>query len=161
MNIWRRGPLTQNPYLRTAFRVARVPREITRRRTLVRLVNQTRHVVSIDPQAHTIRGAPVTMTKLNAAEQILLDPPQRILEELLEHAAEAPPLEQVRKLAAEATRALAEDGLTSAPVTNLRGLQLWAHSLAQQFLESVPGPDPSFGALELDIVPPFGHLEEA
>jgi hypothetical protein len=32
--------------------------------------------------------------------------------------------------------------------------------MARQFLDSIPGPDPSFGALELDFVPPFGRPGE-
>lgn len=160
MNVWRRGSLAKNPYARTAFRVARVPRELTQRRTIVQLINRTRKVIIADPQVHVIDGEPVTLAELNVAEQLLLDPRQRIQEELLEHAAERPPLEQVRKLAAQAAQMMAEDG-GPLPATNMRPLGPWALELARQFLETVPAPDPSFGALELSMVPPFGRLEEA
>src|SRR6266542_4006140 len=109
MNVWHRGSLTENPYYRTAFRVGRVPRDVVRHRTVVQLLGQTRRIVAADPQAHTVRGEPVTDAMLNAAEQVLLDAKQRIVEELLEHAAEEPPLDRVRQLARQAAAALAAD----------------------------------------------------
>ena len=162
VNVWRRGSLTRNPYLRTAFRVARVPRETVKHKTIVALIGNTQQVVSADKQAHKILGEPVTEAQVNAAEQILLDAGQRILEELLEHATERPPLETVRKLARKAAEAMAvEQGSSLAsPVTNLSGLESWDQAVVREFLERSPGPDPSFGALELDVVPPFGRAAE-
>lgn len=159
-NIWRRGSLTKNPYKRTAFRVARVPRDVVRHRTIVQLIGQTKRIVSADTQAHTIGGEPVSEAELNAAEQILLDPRQRIVEELLEHATERPRLERVHRLAREAVAAMAAEDTGRLPVTNLRGLQSWAQALVQEYMDGVLGADPSFGALELDLVPPFGRSEE-
>src|SRR4051812_33324190 len=101
MNVWRRGSPTVNPYDRTAFAVARVPREVTRHRTLVQLLGKARQVVRADPQAHVLPGGPVTESEINAAEQILFAPQKRIVEELLTHATEVPPLERVRQLARE------------------------------------------------------------
>jgi hypothetical protein len=156
MSVWRRGSLSKNPYRRTAFRVARVPREVARHRTIVELIGRTKRIVHTMPQEHVIDGKQVTLTEVNTAEQILLDPKQRILEELLEHAIEKPPLERVRKLAAEAAHAMSIEKTEQLPITNLTALQAWAGDLVQKFLEDAPGPDPSFGALELDIIPPFG-----
>lgn len=160
MNVWRRGSLTQNPYARTAFRVARVPREVVRHRTVVELIVQTRQLVGADPKAHTIGGRPVDLAEINAAEQVLLDPRKRILEELLEHATERPPLQRVRKLAREAAEAMASDGGGRLAVTNLSGLEPWVGRLVRQFLDGLPAPDPSFGALEMDVPPPFGDPAE-
>jgi hypothetical protein len=87
INPWRRGPLTVNPYYRTAFAVTRVPREVVQRKTVVGVIGQTRKVVRTDPRAHELVGGPVTEPELNAAEQILLDPHRRVIEELLTHAA--------------------------------------------------------------------------
>jgi hypothetical protein len=102
----------------------------------------------------------VSEAELNAAEQILLDPRQRIVEELLEHATERPRLERVHRLAREAVAAMAAEDTGRLPVTNLRGLQSWAQALVQEYMDGVLGADPSFGALELDLVPPFGRSEE-
>ena len=155
MNPWRRGPLTRNPYHRTPFRVARVPREITRRRTMLQLINQTENLLG---KGHDIDNEPVSQAELNAMTQILLDARQRIVAELLEHATEKPPLERVRKLAREVAMAMTpEPEVAPLPITNLRVLDLWAQHLAHQFLDQMPMPDPSFGATELMLVPPFGH----
>lgn len=160
VNIWRRGSLLENPYVRNAFRVARVPREVVRHRTIVQLIGQTERIVNTDPTAHTIRGKPVSNAQINVAAQILLDPKQRILEEMLVHATETPPLERIRRLAADAAAAMAANDTGRLPVTNLEGLEPWAREMVRQFLDNIPGPDPSFGALELDLVPPFGRPGE-
>jgi GTP1/Obg family GTP-binding protein len=159
MSLWRRGPLDKNPYLRNAFRVARVPREVTRHRVLVQLIDETKRVAR-DPEAHRIAGQPVTETEINAAEQVLLDARQRIAEELLAHAAERPPLEELRKLARQATQSLTGEERGKLVVKDLRRLEGWITALARRFLAALPGPDPSFGAWELNLPPPFGKPEE-
>lgn len=160
MNIWRRGSLTQNPYYRTLFRITRVPREITRHRTIVTLIGQTRQLVNADPLSHQINGSPVTDAEINAADPALTDPKRRIIEELLEHAAEEPPLGQVRKLAKEVAEAMAVDPSEKLTINDLSALEGLARSLIRQFLEQAPQSSPSFGALELEIVPPFGKVDE-
>jgi hypothetical protein len=160
MSIWRRAPLTQNPYKRTAFRVARVACEITRRRNIVALIGQTRRLIATDPASHVIDGQPVLMTELGLAEQILLDPQKRIAEELLEHAAEKLPFERITELIAEADEMLAEPGSENPPLTNLEGLKPWVKQLVLQFVALSRESEFPLGALELDIVPPFGSGEE-
>jgi hypothetical protein len=158
MSIWLRGSLLVNPYYRTAFRVARVPREVTRHRTVVQLIGQTRQLVNADPSAHSIGGDPVRASEINAAEQVLLDPVRRILEELLEHAAEKPPLERARQLLREAAGAMEAPAGPAAGPLNWKALGLLGPALIDELLRTVPGPGPSFGALELDTPPPFGRL---
>jgi hypothetical protein len=160
MNIWRRGALTQNPYYRTPFRIARAPREVTRHATIVKLIGETRKLMNRDPLAHQINSVPVTSAEVNAAEPALTDPKRRIIEELLEHAAEEPPLSQVRKLAKEVAEAMAVDPSEKLTINDLSALQGLAQSLIRQFLEQAPQPSPSFGVLELEIVPPFGKADE-
>ena len=143
MNVWRRSSLSKNPYRRTAFRVARVPREVVRHRTIVELIGRTKRIVHTMPQEHTIDGKPVTLMEVNAAEQILLDPKQRILEELLEHTVEKPPLKQIQKLAEQAAHAMATEDTGQFSITNTTVLQAWASDLIEKFLEDAPGPDPS------------------
>lgn len=159
MNIWRRGPLNRNPYYRTAFRVAGVSRETVRHRTIVQRISQTRRVVRTDPQQHTVNNEPVTDAEINAAEQILLDPKKRILEELIHHAAEKPPIDRLRRLAQEVAKLMGGGEEGESAFTNPEWLRCWAQSLVQQFLDEAPGPDPSLGAPELEIVPPVGHPE--
>jgi len=159
MSLWRRGPLDRNPYVRNAFRVARVPREVTRHRILVQLIEETKRVAR-DPEAHRITGQPVTDTEINAAEQMLLDARQRIAEELLAHAAERPPLDEVRKRAREAAKLLAGEEPGKLVLENVRALEGAFTALVREFLAAGPGPDPSFGALELNLPPPFGGRQE-
>src|SRR5947209_4791003 len=155
MNIWRRGSLLENPYYRTAFRVARVPPEVAKHATLVKLIGQTRQLIGGDPQAHTIQGQPVTAADVNVAESILLDARQRIAAELLEHTTEHPPLDQVRQLAQEVGAALAPADAGPLPATNLTGLYGWGDCLVRQLTAGTAGA--SFGALELGLVPPYGR----
>jgi hypothetical protein len=158
MSVWRRGPVTTNPYHRTAFAVARVPREVVRHKTVVALLGQARQVVRADPQAHVLPGGPVSEPEINAAERVLLDAPRRLAEELLVHAAEAPPLEAVRRLLAEVTEALAGD---DEPAPGGReGLRCLLGPLVVEFLAAAPPSEPSFGALETESIPPFGGPEE-
>lgn len=159
MNLWCRGSLGKNPYVRNAFRVARVPRETVQRATIVRLIGQTKRTVNTDPRAHAIAGEPVTPAEVNLAEQLLLDPAQRIAEELLVHAAERPPLEHVRRLSGEAADALRGAETGPLAVTNFSSLLGWAHDLARQEVDQ-DRDGMLFGALELTLVPPFGLQEE-
>lgn len=132
MNLWTRGTVTQNPYSRHAFKVARVSREVLKRRIMIQMIGQTRRLVASDPLSHAINGRPVTAEELNQCESVLLDPARRILEELLTHAAGPPAPPRVAELA-EACRALAAapDG-------------------------EIPPGCASIGACELAIAPPFG-----
>ena len=159
MNIWQRGTPTTNPYCRTAFRVARVPTDVVRHRTLVQTIAQTRRIVNTDPRAHSIEGVSVSLAELNAAEKVLLDPRSRIVEELLEHATEPEPLGPVRVLAAKVAAALSPGSRELPAVTNLRGLLPWAQALVNQFLEENPGPDPALGDSEPTLLTPFGSPE--
>ena len=124
------------------------------------MIAQTRNVVRADPDAHRLDGRPVTLEQLNAAESILMDPQQRVIEELLHHAAERLPLEHLRKVLRRCHEAL---GAPSTPVdraVDLRKLESLLEHLLRLYLDAVPAPDASFGALELNLPPPFGLLED-
>src|SRR5438552_697743 len=124
MNLWLCGSVLTNPYYRTPFRVARVPREVVRHRTVVELIGRTRQLVNSGASAYTINGQAVRNTEINGAEQILLDPIQRVLAELLEHATEKPPLETVRKLAREVARTMEPEAEQAASNVNWKVLEL-------------------------------------
>lgn len=157
MNIWRRGPLIKNPYTRTAFRVARVPRDTVRHRTIVQLIGRTRRIVSTDAQMHLVCGQPVNEAELNTAADVLLKPRERIVEELLEHAAERRHFEQAQKLARRAAEAIATPGAGGGQADQAGRLRAWAESLVKRFLDGAQRPDPSFGASETNLIPPFGR----
>jgi hypothetical protein len=159
MNVWRRGLLVENPYVRTAFRVARVPREITRRQTLVQYIGQTRAMLGADPQSHVIRGTAVTQQELNRAEAILLSAEDRILEELLTHAAESLRLRRIRQLIQEATEVMAPDQESSGP-PDRRALARILRELIRLYLCQAQGAQAEFGALELELPAPFEWKEK-
>jgi len=159
-NPWRQGSLLKNPYYRTAFRMARVPREIVRYRTLVQMITQTKNVVGRDPLAHTIKSEPVSETDVNAAEQILLNPAARMAEELLHHATETTPFDPLRACLRTAAALLQPDNQAPAWV-NYRWLELWAGGIIEDGLAQLPVPPVSLGARELALIPPFGNREGA
>jgi hypothetical protein len=168
VNIWRREgrPVDENPYPWNAFQVARLPRRIAMRKQVVQIITSTRRIIQTDPDRHQIEGNPVTEADLNTAEAILLNPERRILEELLEHPEEQPPLAHLQALAQEVEDSLDAGGpltpdpakFTQPPCRNI--LQEWTRQLLCQALQDLDQPDPSFGALETALVPPFGWQEE-
>ena len=160
MNVWLKGPVTRNPYVRTAFRVAMVPREVVRRPSLVKRIAVTRRIASSSPEMNSILGVPVTLEEINAAEAVLLNPEERILVELLVHETETRDLRAVRSLVAEVEAA---GPLPEAETMAVRpaALRVWMEELLQQCLEEQPAADPEFGGMEMDITPPFGETSEA
>jgi hypothetical protein len=103
----------------------------------------------------------VNAADLNVAEQILLDPRDRFAEELLEHASERLPLERLKKLLAEAAAVMATEAEPQvARSTNLSSLEPLGAAVVREFLDNNPSPDPSFGALETRLFPPFGNINE-
>jgi hypothetical protein len=159
VSVWRRGPLGQNPYARTAFRVSRVGREIVRHRVVVEQLGQTMRVVRADASAHVVLGKAVTTEELNWAEKILTDPPRRLEEELIEHAAEPGPAALLRKLDRRASELMAS--LRAPAAKKPAFLRAHARGLAARILAVLPAVEGSFGALELELVPPFGALDES
>lgn len=157
INLWRRGPLNRNPYRYTAFRLARVPREVTDRGMVVELVAQVRQVSEMDPESHRVDGRPVAASDVNQAELTLLDPQKRVLEELLEHGFPGKARERLATLAAEAAGRLAPSD--SGPRTWARKEALGAW-LAEAFAEELakdPGISSRVGAAEVDLIPPWGR----
>jgi hypothetical protein len=67
------------------------------------------------------------------------------------------PLTGLRDLAARVATTL-EPG-PAPPVTNGAGLAPLVGWVVERFLAQAPPVDPSFGALELELVPPFGRAE--
>jgi hypothetical protein len=156
---WKKTSLTRNPYYRTAFRVARVPREIKRHHTVSMLISQTKQVVKTDPRAHSIQGQPVTEAELTEAEKILMDARARILEELIEHPAERLPLDHLKSLEAELRASIQPERELADLEVRMDFLKHWLPELIEQALAEQGSPDGLLGALELELVEPFGTVE--
>ncbi len=159
MSIWRKGPIDHNPYYRTAFRIGRVGREIVRHKTLVQQIGQTRRIVKTAPEHHVINGRTVTDAELNSAEKILLDPRQRLAEELLHHATEILPLKHLKQLAEEANGLLAAMAAEPPEVQDFTWLDALQSDLCERFLDGERLTEITAGSLELEIIPPFGPDE--
>lgn len=158
---WKRTAVTRNPYYRTAFRVGRVPREVVRYRTVSILISQTRQVIRTDPMAHTIQDKPVTEEELNDAEKILLKNETRILEELIEHPAERLPLDHLKSLELELRDSIQPAQALEDLEIRTEFLKGWLPELVDQALKDTGSPDGLLGALELELLPPFGKLTAA
>lgn len=159
MSVWRRGSLTENPYVRNAFRVARLEREVVRRLSVAQRIGEARDVVEREAQAHAIAGKPVTQEEINKAESILHSPERRILEELLVHATEAPPVKHIHRLAGNCAAEMTP-GQTRQHATDLSFLLVVVPEFMKRYLGGVKPAEPGFGALELDLAPPFGQQQE-
>jgi hypothetical protein len=151
--------LAESPYRRTAFRIARVPREVVRHRTVVQIIGQTSQVVAAGSGQHVVLGRIVTTEEVNWAQQILLDPRQRLREELVEHASERAPVEALRKLDRRAAELMAPAATGGAPGA-LAFLRPHVSGLCDRCGTAAPPVDPSFGALELEPAAPFGDVED-
>lgn len=157
LNLWRRGPLNRNPYRHTAFRLARVPREIADRAMVVELVAQVRQVSEMDPESHRVDGRPVSASEVNQAELTLLDPQKRVLEELLEHGFPSVARDRLAALANEAASRLSPSDNSPRPWIRTEAMSAW---LADAFAEDVsrdPGVSSRVGAAEVDLIPPWGR----
>ena len=159
MNIWRRGPLGKNPYARTVFRIARVERDKTKRKTIVKLIGRVKKIVKRDPRAHLIQGETVDEADINMAEKIILDPEARVVEELLEHLPEKLPLQRVRALITEAAEAMEAMAGAGAGDPDPWALLPWTREIAAAYIKENALPAPPLGHLELAVPPPFGNSE--
>jgi len=161
VKIWRQGSITDNPYQRTAFRVTRLPREATRRRTIAHLVAQTKRMVEADPRSHIVDGKPVTLAEINQAEAVVLDVRERIVEEMVAHGREIPPIHRLEELARKTLDMIRSEGSAGAKgLVNRKALGVVFQELIQLYLNDVQAPESCFGALELKLHPPFGPFEE-
>ena len=156
MSIWRRGPLDKNPYYRTAFRVARVPRDTLDRAMIVELVSQTRQLAEFSPEAVAIQGQPVSENELNQAEITLLDPKRRILEELLEHPVKLLGSDLHAPLNQDAKRLMAVEEASHLAPTNSQVFVSWILEECFPAGCSSSSTGCSFGGAELNLPPPWG-----
>jgi hypothetical protein len=155
MQLWRRGSLRRNPYYETAFRLARVPSEVTDPALVAEIISQTRQLMEADPAAHKVLGETVGASAVNQAELILLDPVKRSLEEIIEPAEPSGDPDTMSGLQREAA-ALLEPKPGPVRLTNPA---LFARWFGQVWAEARLGESVSDGALgvsELEIIAPWG-----
>jgi hypothetical protein len=155
MQLWRRKSMRRNPYYETAFRLARVPGDMTDPALVVETISQTRELMEADPAAHKVMGDAVKASDVNQAELILLDPVKRSLEELIEPAILSDNPDAVSELQREAA-ALLEPEAGMARLTNPALFarwfgQVWAEA---RLAESVS--EGGLGVSELEIAAPWG-----
>lgn len=158
MNVWRQGPITENPYRRTAFRVAMMPREVTERASIVDYISEAREIVNVAPESHKILGRQVTPEDLNDAETVLLKPEARICHELLAHATERASFDRLRKLESEAGDLMAEYAKAESS-SKMAAFSPILLEFIRLYVKTACPSEPWFGALELELVPPFGEPE--
>jgi len=154
MPVWRKGSLFENPYYRNAFRIARLPREITRHSTVVKIIQQTGQIIQSDPRAHVVAGKPVTASELNTAQQTLHDVQSRMEEELLAHAMETLPLAGLRKLGTEAAGVMESWGRPP-EIADFSFLKPWARELEHEALEGIVKGWSAAGAADIEAFLPM------
>ncbi len=123
---WHRGPLTRNPYYHTAFHVLRMSPAVTRRHAVRQHVLQARNLAAAMPEAHQIRGCPVSESEINEAGEVLSDGRRRLWEELLAHRPEDYLTPRLRRLR-ERLRSCAPQGAAPEGPAPVRRLTLLAH----------------------------------
>jgi len=160
MKIWNIESITINPYHKTAFKIARVSREIENHRAMVQLIGQTKRIIKHDPKSHQVNNQPVNESQINKAESILLNPKKRIIEELLFHATESQPINHVTKSYSDIKKLLNINKDSNFLLQNTQFLKSFGKYFATRFVEEKQLPHLSFGALEMRIVPPFGNIDD-
>lgn len=155
MQLWHRSSLRRNPYYHTAFRLTRVPSDVTDPNLVAEIISQTRQLMEADPTAHSVQGETVSASAVNQAELVLLDSVRRSMEELIEPA--APPddpnalSEMQREVLALLESAPGEVRLTNPAIFARWFGQVWAKA---RLGESVS--DGALGVSELEIIAPWG-----
>jgi hypothetical protein len=158
-NIWRKGPLTTNPYYETAFQALGIARDVTSRATIGQKVEERRQAVAMMPGFYTLGERPLTEPDIADAAQIMSDPTRRILEELLEHKPESLQVDEIERIRA---RLKAPDWPEEPPgLRHLAFLLRVVQEFALEHLKSLPPAKVPPFPIDTDPIPPFGLPEEA
>jgi hypothetical protein len=155
-NLWRRRPLSENPYDWTAFQIVGISPDVVGRRAINAAVANARKVLQALPGQRRIAGKAVDQADLTAASQILTDPGKRILEELLEHHPEEPQSAELQRFQSLFT--LKDPNAGSAlPIRHLRFLQLLIPSLLERAAAQLPPVQLPMPTEDPTRVPPFNQ----
>jgi hypothetical protein len=153
-NLWRRRPLTENPYDWTAFQIVDLSPDVVGRRAINATVANARKVLQALPGQRRIAGKAIDQADLTAASQILTDPNKRLIEELLEHHPEEPQTAELQRFQSilTLTDATASNAL---PIRHLRFLQLLILSLLEAATAQLPPVHLPLPTEDPTHVPPF------
>ncbi|MFO1432354.1 MAG: hypothetical protein U1F76_19790 [Candidatus Competibacteraceae bacterium] len=159
MNIWKKGPLTTNPYYETAFQALGITRDVTARAEIDQKVGERRQAVTHVPGYYRLGKRALTPADVTTARQILFDPTRRMLEELLEHQPESLPVEALERFRSRLPMP-PDWPETLPPPQHLRFLLLAVQEFALEYLNNLPPVEVPPFPVNLDPIPPFGLLEE-
>ena len=152
-SLWRRGPITRNPYHFNAFRVTGVPVDLTERSWVTELISQKRQFMTAAPGSHVIEDAAVSESDVNQAELVLSDPRRRLLEELLTHSPPMTTMQPLRSLDGLLAKAIREP-IDESGATNPNILVL-GRIVCSMWLHENP-LDTAFGSAETCPICPWG-----
>lgn len=160
-NIWwnpSKGPVTDNPYYQTAFQILGLDPDVTSLDQISQVVEQRRQIVRTMPGVLKIGGRDLTQADITAARQVLLDANSRVLEELLTHASEPFPGDELERIG---ERLIEPDWPKQRPLVRSFAFLLRAvQALAKQFAAELnPVPVPPY-PIDATLVPPFGPPED-
>lgn len=158
-NIWKKGPLTINPYYETAFQALGITRDVTSRAEIGQKIEERRQAVVMMPGFYKLGKRALTEPDVTNAGQIMSDPTRRILEELLEHKPERLQVDEIERLQARLPMPDWPDE-TPAP-RHLKFLLRVVQEFALEYLENLPPVKVPPFPINVDPIPPFGLPEEA
>jgi hypothetical protein len=157
-NIWKKGPITLNPYYETAFQSLGITRDVVSRREIGQKIEERRQAVRNVPDFYMLGERVLTETDITNAGQILSKPTRRILEELLEHKPERLQVDEIERLHA---RLKTPDWPEKPPPPrHLKFLLRVIQELAVGFLENLPPVDVPPFPIDVKPIPPFGLPKE-
>jgi hypothetical protein len=158
-NIWKtKGPVTSNPYHQTAFKAIGMNRSVVAPDQVAQIIEQRRQALRAMPGVFKFDSRELTQADITMARQILLDPHQRMLEELLEHQPEEFPTDELDRLYARLVSLGWEMPPPDQP--NAKFLLRVAQELAHQFADELPLTDPAPYPVDSDLIPPFGKPDQ-
>jgi len=158
-NIWKKGPLTTNPYYETAFKALGITRDVTSLAEIGQKVEERRQAVGSVPGFYTLGERELTQEDITNARQILFNPTRRILEELLEHKPERLQVDEIERLQAWLPMPDWPDEMPSP--RHLKFLLRVVQEFALEYLKNLPPVKVPPFPVNVDPIPPFGLPEEA
>ncbi len=158
-NIWKKGPLTTNPYYETAFQTLGITRDVTSRAEIRQRVEERRQAVRAVPGFYTLGERALAETDVTRASQILSEPTRRILEELLEHKPERLQVDEIERLR---DKLKMPDWSEELPAPrHLKFLLRVVQELVLEYLKNLPPVENPPFPVDVNPIPPFGLKEEA
>jgi hypothetical protein len=157
-NIWRRGPLTTNPYYETAFQALGILCDVTSLLEIGQKVEQRRQVVQNMPGYYSFGERSLTGPDITRAHQVMSDPTRRILEELLEHRPEQLEVEEIERL--QARLMMPDWPEKTPPPRHLAFLLRAVQEFALEFLKNLPPVEVSPFPIDVTPIPPFDLVEK-